>query len=98
VPPLRKIAVGFDGSVDARAAAYWALALAQQVDCEVVVVHAVGLLEHGARQPQADGSRGQGAHAGHLLGSTSHELAEHARVPLVIVPTPEDTSARTDLT
>jgi nucleotide-binding universal stress UspA family protein len=33
------------------------------------------------------GSRGRGAHAGLLLGSTSHELAEHATVPLVIVPT-----------
>jgi nucleotide-binding universal stress UspA family protein len=32
------------------------------------------------------GSRGQGAHAGLLLGSTSHELAEHAVIPLVIVP------------
>jgi nucleotide-binding universal stress UspA family protein len=32
------------------------------------------------------GSRGQGAHAGLLLGSTSHELAEHAAIPLVIVP------------
>jgi nucleotide-binding universal stress UspA family protein len=31
------------------------------------------------------GSRGKGAHAG-LLGSTSHELAEHAPVPVVIVP------------
>jgi nucleotide-binding universal stress UspA family protein len=35
------------------------------------------------------GSRGQGAHAGLLLGSTSHELAEHATIPLVIVPTGE---------
>jgi nucleotide-binding universal stress UspA family protein len=32
------------------------------------------------------GSRGNGAHLGHLLGSTSHELAEHATIPLVIVP------------
>ncbi|HXQ18373.1 MAG TPA: universal stress protein [Acidimicrobiales bacterium] len=32
------------------------------------------------------GSRGQGAHAGLTLGSTSHELAEHASIPLVIVP------------
>lgn len=32
------------------------------------------------------GSRGQGAHAGLLLGSTSLELAEHATIPLVIVP------------
>ena len=32
------------------------------------------------------GSRGQGAHAGLLLGSTSLQLAERAQVPLVIVP------------
>lgn len=32
------------------------------------------------------GSRGAGAHAGMLLGSTSLELAEHARVPVAIVP------------
>ena len=32
------------------------------------------------------GSRGAGAHSGMLLGSTSLELAEHAMVPLVIVP------------
>ncbi len=32
------------------------------------------------------GSRGSGAHAGTLLGSTSLELAEHAAVPVVIVP------------
>jgi nucleotide-binding universal stress UspA family protein len=32
------------------------------------------------------GSRGSGAHAGTLLGSTSLELAEHARVPVTIVP------------
>ena len=31
------------------------------------------------------GSRGKGAHAG-LLGSTSHELAQHAPVPVLIVP------------
>jgi nucleotide-binding universal stress UspA family protein len=33
------------------------------------------------------GSRGLGAHAGMLLGSTSLELAEHSRVPLLNVPT-----------
>jgi nucleotide-binding universal stress UspA family protein len=33
------------------------------------------------------GSRGAGAHAGTLLGSTSLELAEHATVPVAIVPT-----------
>ncbi len=32
------------------------------------------------------GSRGAGAHAGTLLGSTSLELAEHATVPVTIVP------------
>ena len=37
------------------------------------------------------GSRGNGAHPGLLLGSTSHELAEHATIPLVIVPTPHST-------
>jgi nucleotide-binding universal stress UspA family protein len=33
------------------------------------------------------GSRGSGAHAGTLLGSTGLELAEHAPVPVAIVPT-----------
>jgi nucleotide-binding universal stress UspA family protein len=32
------------------------------------------------------GSRGQGARVGLPLGSTSHELAEHATIPIVIVP------------
>jgi nucleotide-binding universal stress UspA family protein len=32
------------------------------------------------------GSRGAGAHRGMLLGSTSLELAEHALVPVTIVP------------
>jgi nucleotide-binding universal stress UspA family protein len=32
------------------------------------------------------GSRGQGARVGLPLGSTSHELAEHSSIPLVIVP------------
>ena len=133
--PLQTIAVGFDGSLDAVAAVRWAFELAKQVDAEVVVVHAVGLLEHAAEpgiaveleatveelttEARLDparvhwhvadgdpcsvliraaaaplaadllvvGSRGQGAHAGLLLGSTSHELAEHAAVPVVIVPT-----------
>ena len=34
------------------------------------------------------GSRGAGGHAGTLLGSTSLELAEHAAVPVTIVPSP----------
>jgi nucleotide-binding universal stress UspA family protein len=133
--PLEKIAVGFDGSGDAEAAVRWAFELARQVGADVVVIHAVGLLEYAAdrgagveleqtverltREAGIDparvhwhlgdgdpcsvliravlapvaadllvvGSRGQGAHAGLLLGSTSHELAEHAAVPVVIVPT-----------
>lgn len=132
--PLRTIAVGFDGSLDAESAARWTFDLAQRVGAEVVVVHAVGLLEHAAHRDltvgfeatvrdllgqagldpsrvrwhtsdgdpcsvllramdapvTADlvvvGSHGQGSHTGRLLGSTSHELAEHAVVPLVIVP------------
>ena len=32
------------------------------------------------------GTRGHDAHAGLLLGSTSLELAEHATIPVVIVP------------
>lgn len=34
------------------------------------------------------GTRGAGAHAGTLLGSTSLGLAEEAPVPVVVVPTP----------
>ncbi|HUX04495.1 MAG TPA: universal stress protein [Acidimicrobiales bacterium] len=32
------------------------------------------------------GTRGRGAHAGILIGSTSLELAQHATFPLVIIP------------
>lgn len=32
------------------------------------------------------GTRGSGGHSETLLGSTSHELAEHASCPVVIVP------------
>ena len=41
---LTTIAVGFDGSPDAKAAVRWAFNLAAQVDANVVVVHAVGML------------------------------------------------------
>ena len=133
--PHQAFAVGFDGSRDAASAVRWAFTLAGQVGADVVLVHALGLLEHGERAHRAQwlqatsldlaaehgfdaarvrwhlddgdacsvlirtagppvdadllvvGSRGQGAHAGLLLGSTSLELAEHATIPLVIVPT-----------
>jgi nucleotide-binding universal stress UspA family protein len=131
---METIAVGFDGSPDAKAAVRWALNLALAVDARVVVVHAKGMfgrfgaedatkeLDVSIRQLCDDcgiestrvrlhtaegdacsvllrmaedpiaadllvvGSRGQGKHPGLLLGSTSLELAEHATVPLVIVP------------
>jgi nucleotide-binding universal stress UspA family protein len=121
-------------SPDAEPAVRWAIDLAKQIDADVAVVHAVGLLEHAAQSAivaeleatvrdlsrergieparvhwhpvdgdpcsaliragsapvAADvivvGSRGQGAHSGLLLGSTSLELAEHTDIPLVIVP------------
>jgi nucleotide-binding universal stress UspA family protein len=41
---LTTIAVGFDGSADAKAAVRWAFNLAAQIDAHVVVVHAVGML------------------------------------------------------
>jgi nucleotide-binding universal stress UspA family protein len=135
--PIRTIAVGFDGSPDAQAAARCALELANQLGADLVFVHATGLLEH-IDEPQAVldleetvwvltsetgfdpgrarwhvdngdpcsvllrageppisadlvvvGSRGQGNHVGLPLGSTSHELAEHTTIPIVIVPNGE---------
>jgi nucleotide-binding universal stress UspA family protein len=131
---LKTIAVGYDGSPDAEAAVRWSLKLANATNATVVVVHAIGLLEHlhasfsrdvtppaivaiakesgfdekhlhwrvddgdacsvllrASSSPlNADliivGSRGQGKRTGMLLGSTSLEVAEHAQVPLVIVP------------
>jgi len=136
VSPVRTIAIGYDGSSGARTAARWALDLAVQLDAQVVLVHARGmlgrtdeerlladlaesalalatatgldpaktrwhvsqgdpcsaLLRAGAAPISADlivvGSRGHRNDAGLPLGSTSHQLAEHSAVPLVIVPTP----------
>jgi nucleotide-binding universal stress UspA family protein len=42
---LRTIAVGFDGSASAEIAVRWSFTLARRVDADVVIVHAVGLLE-----------------------------------------------------
>jgi nucleotide-binding universal stress UspA family protein len=133
--PPNVIAVGFDGSAPSEVAAKWAFAFALQIDADVVLVHAVGILEHLAHEAVTEqfagavhtlvidigfdesrlqwhvdngdacsvllrasqapiaatllvvGSRGKGAHAGHLLGSTSLQLAERSSVPLVIIPT-----------
>ncbi len=41
-----KVAVGFDGSSDSRAALQWAAGLAAHTHAMLKVVHAVGLLEH----------------------------------------------------
>ena len=49
------------------------LALADDVDADLLVV----------------GSRGVGGFPGLLLGSTSTQIAQHARRPVVIVPGPE---------
>jgi nucleotide-binding universal stress UspA family protein len=46
VNAVDKIAVGFDGSHDSRAALLWAASLAATTHGSLKVVHAVGLLEH----------------------------------------------------
>jgi nucleotide-binding universal stress UspA family protein len=131
---MTTVAVGYDFSAHAHHAAEWAAAYAKRCGVDVVLVHAIGLREHGesndplvglstvaaeiaagagldasrvrARVDYGDacsvltrcagapvdasllvvGTRGHDAHAGLLLGSTSLELAEHATIPLVIVP------------
>ena len=51
---IKTIAVGVDRSENARRACDWAAALAASLRAELVVVHAVGLLEHASRE-SADG-------------------------------------------
>jgi nucleotide-binding universal stress UspA family protein len=46
VKEIDKVAVGFDGSSDSRAALEWAAMLAANTHALLKVVHAVGLLEH----------------------------------------------------
>jgi nucleotide-binding universal stress UspA family protein len=53
VSSVRRIAVGFDGSAGAGGAVRWSTQLAQQVGADIVVVHAVGLLEHRAEPKDA---------------------------------------------
>ncbi len=43
---LKTIAVGYDGSPDAEGAVRWSLLLATATNATVVVVHALGILEH----------------------------------------------------
>lgn len=131
-----RILLGTDGSDYARHATAWACDLAGALGAEVVVVHAVGLLEepdldairaqldgpwvepfveagvahrtiveHGppasvlprlAGELPADlivlGTRGTGGSPALLLGSTSHQVAQLAPVPVVIVPPEPDGS------
>lgn len=132
--PFHTIAVGYDGSADATIAVRWAFRTAREMNAEVTVVHANGLLEHLRSRFSPDelpaalhllaeecaleerhihwlvadgdacsvllrmteapvnatvlvvGSRGEGKREGFLLGSTSLEVAEHATVPVVVVP------------
>lgn len=44
--PFDRIAAGFDGSDDSKAALRWAATLAAAVHAQLTVVHASGLLEH----------------------------------------------------
>jgi nucleotide-binding universal stress UspA family protein len=47
------IAVGVDASADARHAFEWAADLARALGAELVIVHAIGLLEHGRHDAHA---------------------------------------------
>jgi nucleotide-binding universal stress UspA family protein len=129
---VRTIAVGVDGSTNARDALDWAISLGTGLNASVIAVHARGLLEHlgppaeeveahfrgewtapldalGSRghrriedgdpvtvlrhvadEANVDlivvGTRGLGDHPGLVLGSTSHQMAEDSRCPVLIVP------------
>lgn len=133
---IETMAVGYDGTPGAEAAARWSFELASRLGCSVVLVHAAGLLgrteESGLLQEMEEvavvlaseyrlapgqarwhlsqgdpcsalvraaeppigadlvvvGSRGHRGAVGLPLGSTSHELAEHSLVPVVVVPVP----------
>ena len=57
------------------------------VDGSPVTALSAAAAAHGASMVVV-GSRGSGGFPGLQLGSTSHQLAQHAAVPVVIVPSP----------
>jgi len=65
--------------------------------CRVVPGDPVSVLLRVSAEEQADlivvGSRGMGSHSGVFLGSTSHQVAERAHVPVVVVPAPAPTES-----
>jgi nucleotide-binding universal stress UspA family protein len=66
----RRIAVGYDGSLDAEVALRWAAALAVAVQATLRIVHAVGLLEHAGLAPtSAHEERARRVVAGEGLGT-----------------------------
>jgi nucleotide-binding universal stress UspA family protein len=94
-PEVRRIAVGFDGSPDARAALDWATRLAARTGaaCEPVTAEAGAPAEdlaHLAAERGADlivvGSSGEGAAGDPLEGSVSRMVAHEAGRPVVVVP------------
>jgi nucleotide-binding universal stress UspA family protein len=72
--PLREAGVKFDVLLVDGAAAWMLIDVAEREDADLIVV----------------GSRGRGGFSELLLGSTSHQLAQHARRPLLIVPPGRD--------
>ncbi|HXW32897.1 MAG TPA: universal stress protein [Acidimicrobiales bacterium] len=67
------IVVGVDGSPDAVAALEWAADMAQQLDTEVIAVHALGLLSHLGAAPEPAQAHRQEIEA-QLAGSWTQAL------------------------
>lgn len=72
--PLRDAGVKYDVLLVDGSAAWTLGDIADREDADLIVV----------------GSRGRGGFSELLLGSTSHQLAQHTRRPLVIVPPERD--------